>query len=144
MIGLTLALLGSGSVMLLVTGLSYLYVGFFARGVLLLAICLITGVLFFRSYGPYLSRLEQRAPPRQVPTTIPSHSPGSDTVSEPLPTERIVAISMGVYGMLIGAGALIWTHGEDLILNSVAALSFLLVAAFAWRLGRTTNSMKTC
>jgi Na+/proline symporter len=143
-IGLALALVGAGSVMLLITGLSYLYVGFFARGVLLLAACLITGLLFFWSYGPYLSHLERRAPPRQLPATIPSHIPCSDSASEPLPTERLVAISMGIYGILIGAGALIWTHGEDLTLNIVAAVAFLLVAAFAWRLGRTVNSIERC
>jgi len=143
-IGLALALVGAGSVMLLITGLSYLYVGFFARGVLLLAVCVVTGFLFFWSYGPYLSHLERRAPPRHMPASIPTHIPCSESASEPLPTERLVALSMGVYGILIGAGALIWTDDEDLMLNIVAAVAFLLIAAFAWWLGRTANTMKSC
>jgi hypothetical protein len=134
--GLLLALIGAGSVMLMVVGLSYFYLGFYTGGLLLLVACLLTGTVFFLTYGPYLDRLERRAPPRQnaAITEPPSNTKSSD-LAEPISTESLVALAMCAYGVLIAVTSLIWMRGEDLALNLLASAAFLIVAAISWWLG---------
>jgi hypothetical protein len=138
--GLLLALIGAGSVMLMVVGLSYFYVGSYTEGLLLLVACLLTGTVFFLTYGPHLDRLERRAPPRQTATITEPHSnPKSCDSAEPISTESLVALAMCAYGVLIAVASLIWTRGEDLALNLLASAGFLIVAAISWWLGHPTR-----
>ena len=139
LIGLLLALLGAMSVALMVLGLSYIYVGVYGLASMLLGGWGISGFVFFKAYGPFLQRLELRAPKIM--------SDNNDSVDErsleqcnttaaasdkPLPTGVIVALATGSYGLLIMFGALLWTQGSDLVLNLIAASVLLAVAVGAW------------
>lgn len=162
LLGLALALFGAISVMAMVVGLSYLYVGSYAWGLALLAAFLLGAIGFLRAYGPYLDRLEQRAPARSAPTVatshefaasddaafahIPANSPsGCDKVqsgsssptAEPMSTDTVVALAMTSYGLLFLGGGLIWTRGEQLVLNLLAGGGFLVVAWIVWWQGRS-------
>ena len=122
--------------MLMVVGLSCLYVGSYGWGVTLLAVCLSIAAVFFRTYGPYLDRLEQRAPPRRTEVAVTSHSiPG---MAEPLSTDLVVALALTAYGTLIMVGSLIWTRGEPLALNLLAGGAFFVVGIMVWLLGSST------
>jgi len=158
--GLVLALLGAGSIMAMVVGLSHLYVGKYPVGLVELAAFLIGIVVFFLSYGKYLDALERWDPAQQAgdgsekpaaasrsagaaPTSeaSPIHtsedSPAQEpTRSEPLPTSVIVAITVGVYGMLIGVGGLIWTRGSNLAMNLLASVAFIGAAVLVSWFGR--------
>jgi SSS family solute:Na+ symporter len=140
--GIALALLGAVSVMLMVVGLSFLYVGRYGSGLGLLAGFALGTIIFFRLYGPYLSFLEQRAPPRSPSPApvLPAEAHTLPDQSEPVSTNFIVAMATGGYGLLIGGGGLIWTRGEHLLLNLMAGLAFLVAAGIVWLLGRPTRS----
>jgi hypothetical protein len=146
-IGLGLAMLGAVSVMLLVIGCSYLYVGEYGYAFGVLAVCAGTAIGFFQTYGPYLTQLEKWAPPRvssatadtsvnnerdKAPTDAVDRAPST----EPISTDTIVALSMAVYGLLFLVGGAIWTQGDKLILNLIAGGGFMIVAAIAWWFGR--------
>jgi hypothetical protein len=124
--------------MLMVVGLSFLYVGRYGSGLGLLAGFALGTVVFFRLYGPYLSFLEQRAPPPSP--VLPAGAHTLPVQNEPLSTNLIVALATGGYGLLIGGGGLIWTRGEHLILNLMAGVAFLVAAGIVWLLGRPTSS----
>lgn len=144
-IGLVLSLLGAASVALMVVGLSYLYVGYFQRALLLLAGFVFSGVIFFKSYGPYLHQLELRAPWKrpverqsvtQASATSPDKSPPQKrTDGEPLPTNVIIALATAAYGLIIVAGGIFWTQGGDLILNLIAGGALMGVAFIVWLSG---------
>jgi solute:Na+ symporter, SSS family len=158
-LGLALALLGAASVMLMVVGLSYLYVGGLGPGLACLSAFAVGAAAFLRTYGPYLDRLERWAPRQpdhaMTPTdataaegaaehaTVPSHawsgpehSPGSGPSSEPMSTDSVVALSMLFYGSLFLGGGLLWTRGEQLVMNLLAGGGFLGVGVIVWWLGR--------
>lgn len=141
LIGILLALLGAGSVMLMVLGLSYGYVGCYGLAAVLVAGFALGIGLFSRYYGPYLRRLEARAPRGQhdgasidrQTVTVPSEP------SRPLPTSLIVALAAAAYGLLMVLGGLIWTRGVDLVLNLLAGSGLILAAAIVWWLGRSRD-----
>jgi hypothetical protein len=136
--GLVLALLGAASVMLMVVGLSILYVGCYGSGLGLLAGFALGTTAFFRAYGPYLTRLERRAPPQMSPD-LEAASIATEDRTEPLATNYIVALATGGYGLMIGGGGLIWTRGEQLTLNLLAAGAFLVAAIAVGWLGRPAS-----
>lgn len=165
--GMALALLGAASVMLLVIGASGLYVGRFTPALAELAGFILGSGIFLKSYGPYLARLEKRAPmdsdttmphdpsvPDSPPGEVAERPPeaaalersiseparqGERSVADPLPTSVIVSLATGAYGLLVAAGGLIWTRGGDLVLNVLAGGALLIAAALVWRLGRTSS-----
>jgi hypothetical protein len=140
--GIGLALLGAVSVMLMVVGLSLLYVGRYGSGLGILVSFALGTLMFFRLYGPYLGFLEQRAPPTS-PSSPSVMSAGAHTLpdqNEPVSTNLIVALATGGYGLLIGGGGLIWTLGEHLILNLMAGVAFLVAAGIVWLLGGPPRS----
>jgi hypothetical protein len=56
--------------------------------------------------------------------------------TEPLPTNIVVAIAVAAYGLLIIVAGLIWTQGNNVILNLLAGGALLITAAIVWKLGR--------
>jgi hypothetical protein len=146
--GLLLALLGAGSVLLLILALSQLYVGRYGAAAGELIGCALGGAVFLRSYGPYLTRLEQRAPPEPRPG-LPSEalpqakpataSPPSDQQSpgaEPAPTPVVVALTTAAYGLLIALSSSVWARGTALVFNLLAGGALLGCAALVYWLGR--------
>jgi hypothetical protein len=150
LMGLALALLGAGAVMLMIVGLSLLYVGRYRPAAALLFGFLVAGGLFLKWYGPYLVRLEERA--STVPASLSDETddgqPGiersqprateadEDSRAEPLPVSVIIALAAAAYGLLIALGGVIWTEGKDLVLNLSAGGGLLFCAAVVWRMGR--------
>ena len=161
--GLALALLGAGSVMLMVVGLSALYLGGYVLGGGLLTGSLLTGGIFAGTYGSYLNRLEWRigepthrsssespgTPPKATGTDIPDADREADPETsgqepaEPAPASRIITLATAAYGLLIAAGGLIWTRGVDLTYNLLAGAALLLCAVVVWRAGRGRASTST-
>jgi hypothetical protein len=165
--GLVLALLGAGSVMLMVVGLSFLYVGRYGLGGGLLIGSLLAVGVFAGSYGPYLNRLERRAdgltrPSSFQPPPAPSEAAGTDSLNagpgevthsppprqgsseashapQPAPASRIIALATSFYGVLIVASGMIWTEGADLAYNLLAGAALLVCAVIVWRSGRNTT-----
>lgn len=135
--GLALALVGAGSVMLFTVGMSYLYVGAFGWGAGFLLVSVLVGALFFSTYGGYLDRLELRVPPRQTEVASSQTSTSNyDPTAEPMPTELVVALAMFAYAVLIAGASLIWSRGENLVLNLIASAAFAAIAVLSWRIGR--------
>ncbi len=149
--GLALALLGAGAVMLMVIGLSILYVGRYGPAVGLLFGFLLAGGLFLKLYGPYLERLDARASrepagtsddaddeQRKITTSEQEATEASkDAQAEPLPTSVIIALATASYGVLIALGGIIWTAGGDLVLNLLAGGGLLVCAAVVWLSARS-------
>jgi hypothetical protein len=153
--GLLLALLGAGSIMLMVLGASFLYVGRYGHAAGLLAGFVAGGIVFFRTYGRYLARLEARVPMEpQVPSIDreqgpsplepaspqrPIPNPPTPSAS-PLPTNVVIALATGGYGVFILVGGLIWTHGQALLLNLIAGAALLLCGILSWLLGQARGN----
>ena len=149
--GLALALLGAGAVMLMVVGLSILYVGRYGPAVGLLFGFLLAGGLFLKLYGPYLGRLDSRASkepagssdesdegPRSIAKSEQAATEArKDARADPLPTSVIIALATASYGVLIALGGVIWTAGGDLLLNLLAGGGLLVCAAVVWLSGRS-------
>jgi hypothetical protein len=136
--GLLLALLGAGSVLLLILALSQLYVGRYGAAAGELIGCVLGGPVFLRSYGPYLTRLEQRAPP-EPRAGLPSEAPPPDQQcpgAEPAPTPVVVALTTAAYGLLIALAGSAWARGTALVFNLVAGGALLGCAALVYWLGR--------
>jgi hypothetical protein len=138
-LGLALALLGAGSVMLLVLALSHLYVGFFAAAFGELAGCALAGGIFFTSYGPYLDRLERRAPLEVLPPPPGPEQGSGRRTAEPAPTGVVVGVATAAYGLLIIFAGLLWTEGNARVWNALAGAALVACAAVAWWLGRERN-----
>ncbi|MBN2292333.1 MAG: hypothetical protein JXM70_07905 [Pirellulales bacterium] len=136
LVGLALSLLGAASVALMVIGLSYVYVGYYQRAVLLLAGYVFCGGIFLKTYGPYLQRLENHAPWKKPAERQPVTTADNDgTDAQPLPANVIIALATAAYGLIIVSGGIIWTRGEDLVLNLIAGSSLLGIAAIVWIAG---------
>jgi len=151
--GLFLALLGAGAIMLMVLGVSYLYVARYGLAVINLGGLIFCGCIFLKTYGPYLDRLERWAPTKSSadlsgPDTQVSESTlippeqNQEKTKEPQPTSVIVSIATSAYGLLVMLCGLIWTQGNDLILNLLAGGALLAIAAIVWRLGRSVSQSK--
>ncbi len=137
LIGLLLALLGSASIMLMVVGISLLYVGRYAPGAALLAGFLFAGGVFIACYGRYLNRLERRTADPATPAPTPSpRAPEASLPAEPAPAGRVIAVATAAYAVLIAAAGLIWTRGLHVTYNLLAAAALLLCAAIVWRAGK--------
>ncbi|MHC4797576.1 MAG: hypothetical protein ACYTF1_13110, partial [Planctomycetota bacterium] len=89
--------------------------------------------IFLKTYGPYLARLEKRAP---TDLTVSDTDLSQPVATEPLPTNIVVAIAVAAYGLLIIVAGLIWTQGNNVILNLLAGGALLITAAIVWKLGR--------
>jgi hypothetical protein len=163
-VGLVLAVTGAGAVALLVLGLSGLYVGAYGTAVAELAGFLLGGGCFTLSYRRYLDRLEAWAPKEiegaiasPVTASVPAPgdsnrpdapaaaspadpaAPAADAAAQPVSTDVVVAVATLAYGLMIALGGLIWTRGEDLVFNLVAAgLLIICAAAVSW-LGRRSR-----
>ncbi len=133
-LGLVLAVLGAGGVMLLVLALSHLYVGAYGIALGELVGSALAGGLFLKSYGPYLDRLERRAPPEPAGDGATGRPAGG-----PAPTGVVVAVTTGAYGLVLILAGLIWTGGTALLLNAVAGGGLLACAAAVWWLGREAD-----
>ena len=146
----------AGAMMLMVIGLSLLYVGRYGPAAGLLVGFLVAGGLFLRFYGPYLVRLEDRASTeparssdeaddgqrkieRSEPKATEAHR---DSRTEPLPTSVIIALATALYGMLIALGGVIWTEGKDLVLNLSAGGGLLVCATVVWITGRSAYAFR--
>jgi hypothetical protein len=77
------------------------------------------------------------------PSSSAPAAPGDRLATDPLPTSVIVAMATGAYGLLVAAGGLIWTRGEDLLLNVLAGGALLVAAALVWRLGRPASEPRS-
>lgn len=156
LMGLALALLGAGAMMLMVVGLSLLYVGRYGPAAGLLFGFLVAGGLFLRFYGPYLARLDDRASTepasssdeaedgqrrieRPEPKATEAHK---DSRAEPLPTSVIIALATASYGLLVALGGVIWTEGKDLVLNLSAGGGLLVCAAVVWITGHSAHAFR--
>lgn len=148
--GLLIAVLGAVMVMFLVVGVSYLYVARYAAAVLNLIGFILTGFVFLRSYGPYLNRLEMHAPMEpQLPEVeeVSASAPAvtgqttmdGSTPPEPVPTHVAIAVATGAYGALIVLAGLIFTNGEDRVLNALAGTALMLCALITWRWARPSR-----
>ena len=147
LMGLVLALLGAMSTALMVLGLSYIYVGVYGLAFMLLGGWGISGFVFFKAYGPFLQRLELRAPRNTLGDNdtvderpLDQDATASAANDKPLPTGVIVALATASYGLLIMLGALFWTQGPDLVLNLIAGGVLVGVAVGAWCLSGTDAS----
>lgn len=148
--GLALAVLGAGAVMLLIVGLSQLYVARFAAGAVQLVGSVLLGGAFLRWYGPYLDRLEAwcgtcEAAPRTAVSdeaagagreSPADRHPGNVGEPEPISTGRLVALAIAGYGALMVTLGVIATGGADRILNVLAGAVFLGCAGTLWLMGR--------
>jgi len=151
--GLMVAFVGAVAVMLMVIGLSYLYVGGYLTALMFLIGFVLCGSIFLGTYGPYLKRLEQRAPLAREPSKLPpvveddsgqTAPPDQDTPSaEPMPTNVIVALATSAYGLLIVLVGLIWTRGGDLMLNLLAGAALLISALVVWNPGKPKGPKDT-
>jgi hypothetical protein len=135
-LGLALALVGAGSVMLLVLALSHLYVAHYATALGEMAGCALAGGVFLKSYGPYLDRLERRAPQDSPPGGPEADTAGERSAAEPAPTSVVVAVATAAYGLLIILAGLCWTEGTATLWNAVAGTGLIACAAVVWWLGR--------
>jgi hypothetical protein len=132
-VGLALAILGAGSVMLLVLALSHLYVAAYGTALGEVLASALAGGIFLKSYARYLDRLERRAPPdiaEQRPDAVAART------AEPAPTSVVVAIATAAYGLLIIVAGLCWTEGEAKSWNALAGVALVACAAAVWWLGR--------
>jgi Na+/proline symporter len=143
-VGLVLALVGAASVMCLVLALSHLYVGHTQAALVELAGFALGAGVFFWAYGPYLARLESRAPvePDTKPTPSPGEPPTAESMeglspAEPAAPGTVVAVASGAYGLLLVLGGLIVTHGEGLVFNLLAGAALIASAVAVWWVGRT-------
>jgi len=143
LMGLALALLGAGAMMLMVVGLSLLYVGRYGPAAGLLFGFLVAGGLFLRFYGPYLVRLDDRASTEPASSSDEADD-GQRRIkrAEPLPTSVIIALATASYGLLITLGGVIWTEGKDLVLNLSAGGGLLVCAAVVWITGHSAHTFR--
>lgn len=161
--GLLLALLGAGAVMLGVLGASCLYVGRFGLGAIEGVLAIVGGAAFALCYGPYLDRLERRAPMQdddadkagKMPAPQGGRAPvlddnaaqagrtpapqDDDRPAEPLPSNVVIALATAAYGVIVLAGGLIWTQHRAAVLNVISGAALLACAGAVWRLGRSTR-----
>ncbi|MBI1917852.1 MAG: hypothetical protein HYS12_24420 [Planctomycetes bacterium] len=142
--GLALALVGAAAVMCLVLALSHLYVGHYQAALAELAGFILGASAFFWSYGPYLARLEARAPVEADARAVPAPAGPAATepdagrsLAEPAAPGTVVAVASGAYGLLLVLGGLIATHGEGLVFNLLAGAGLIASAAAVWWLGRS-------
>src|SRR5262245_10215473 len=133
-LGLALAVLGAGAVMLLVVALSHLYVGVYPLALGELAACAVAGGAFLKAYGPYLDRLERRAPPEPAEAGA-----GATPAGDPAPTGVVVAVVTGAYGLILILAGLVWTSGTARLLNGVGGLGLVACAALVWWAGRESR-----
>lgn len=134
--GLGLALLGAGAVMLMVLGLSLLYVGNYVRGGALLSGFVACGALFATFYGRYLDRLERRVggPVAVSSAETPQAASVGSSGSEPMAVGGVIALATAAFGLLIIIGGLIWTRRADLLYNLLAGTALVVCAvAVRWR-----------
>ncbi|GMU21874.1 MAG: hypothetical protein AMXMBFR13_19620 [Phycisphaerae bacterium] len=150
--GLGLAVLGWVAIVLMTLGLSHLYIGRYGLAMAELAGFVLGGVVFFASYGPFLTLLERwteapqsapiapvqaaDAPSSEAPDTGSAQPAMIDSASQPAATSTVVAIATASYGFLIVLLGLVCTTGHDLALNAIAGVAFLLSASIVWRLGK--------
>ncbi len=132
--GLVLAVVGAAAVMLLVLAMTELYVGRYGVALVELAGAVGAGVAFWKSYGPYLDRLERRAPPAAELGKEAGGAAAADT--EPAPAGVVVAMATAAYGLLILVAGLCWTDGTARLWNVAAGAGLVACAAAVWRLGR--------
>src|SRR5262249_46375599 len=100
--------------------------------------------VFFWSYGPYLDRLERRAPvePSLKPVSEPHGQPEPEPAARPRAAEpvapgTVVALASGAYGLLLVLGGLLGTQGEGLVFNLLAGAALIASAVGVWWLGRS-------
>lgn len=153
-LGLAIALVGAGSMMLFVVGVSELYVGAQTRGLLELCGFAVGMTVFFVTYGRYLDRLERRCAPgstgaNAAPATRPKPAArpdqedvpgGGARAPEPLPTHVVVAVATAGNGLLMLAGSLVLTGGRALVLNVLAAGGLIAGALIVWVFGRGSDA----
>src|SRR5688572_1451801 len=96
-LGLALALRGAGAVMLLVLALSHLYVGAYGIALGELAGAAVMGGVFWKSYAPYLDRLERRAPRDRADDAPVAVGAERRRAAEPAPTGVVVAVATAAY-----------------------------------------------
>lgn len=142
--GMAIALLGAGAATLMVLGLSHLYVGAWPRAALELVGCLVSGGMFFFTYGPFLDRLDRHAPGEPAesgPDAVTAVTAGGETSSrEPVPTYLVISLAILGYGVVIIFGGMLCTRGRDLVFNLVAGLSFLVLGGVMTLLGRRRST----
>jgi len=155
-IGLALALLGAGSVMLMTQGISHLYIGKYSFGLIELLGFAVGGGVFLRYYGTYLDRLEVwAAVPIGTETTeiankpisqasVPSRdTPPTPPSAEPTRTSAVVALAAAAFGIVILVGGAISTTGVDRMLNMLGSMTFFIGSGVIWWLGRPDPNTST-
>jgi hypothetical protein len=153
-IGLVLALLGAGSIMLMTQGISHLYVGCYSFGLAELLAFVIGGGVFLRYYGRYLDRLEawtavlfhseagaDAEQVTQAAVLSESTSP-ADAATQPMRTSAVVALSACAFGVVIIVGGIIFTVGSDLVLNLLGGAAFLAGSGIIWWMGRDASARR--
>jgi hypothetical protein len=125
--GIAIALLGAGSVMAYITGISQLYVGQYRAGLLFLGLMAIAGALFLFSFPRYVWNLlsaEERQESARSDASQDTHEFGLDGVFS--------IVCFGAAAVL-ASQAIFWERSAGIAVGSVAA------AAAGWLLRRKRN-----